>query len=89
MLDKNEYNKIFGFFLNKKGIKPKFRKTKYGYRTYDNLWKLFRDKDQIVRQKMVSVLCGREYEQKLEEQIYKIIKLPESISIRFVAERLI
>lgn len=89
MLNDDEYNKIFGFFLNKKGIKPQFRKTEYGYRTYNNVWKLFKDKDQIVRQKMVSVLCGREYEQRLEERIYKIVKLPKSIDVNFLAERLI
>jgi hypothetical protein len=89
MLNDDEYNKVFGFFLNQNGITPQFRKTKYGYRTYDSVWKLLKNKDQIVRHKTVSILCGREYEEKLEERIYKIVKLPKRINISFFLERLI
>lgn len=89
MFKDDEYNKVFGFFLNKKGITSKFRKTAYGYRTYNNIWKLFKSKDQIVSHKAVSIYCNGEYESRLEERIYKIVRLPKSIDISFIAERLI
>jgi len=89
MFKDNEYNKIFAFFLSKKGIVPKFRKTDFGYRTYNSVWKLFKNKDQIVSHKAIPIYNNGEYESRLEERIYKIVRLPNSIDINFVAERLI
>lgn len=85
----NEIRKIFGYFLNAKGIKNKFCKAAYGYRTYDSTWKIFKEKNQIVRHKHIKVLEHGEYTNKLEERIYNIVRNPNAIDMTCVAVRLI
>lgn len=67
-----EFHRLFGFFLNKKGVNPKFRKTKYGYRTYDGVWRLFTDSLSITRTQDVKVYNGYDYDNSYEETKYKI-----------------
>lgn len=89
MSNKNiEFNRLFAFFLDKKGVVPKFRKTKYGYRTFDNTWKLFEDTLSITHIKPAKVYNGYDYDDGLEETKYEIKKHLEKISIEFVYTKL-
>jgi hypothetical protein len=89
MFDEKQLNKIFGFFLNKKGVNQKFRKTKYGYRTYDNTWKLFANTLSIIHTKPAKVYNGYDYDNGIEESKYQIIKREASIDIAFLYTKLI
>ncbi|MBW6487509.1 hypothetical protein [Sulfurimonas sp.] len=89
MFDENQLNKIFGFFLNKKGVVPKFRKTKYGYRTYNSAWKLFKNTLSIVYTKPTKIYNGCDYDNGTEETRYQIIKREASIDIVFLYTKII
>ena len=84
-----EFNKLFGFFLNKKGIAPKFKKTEYGYRTYNGAWKLFVNSLSITHIKPAKVYNGYDYDNGIEETKYEIIKKPHSIDVHFLYTKLI
>jgi len=84
-----EFNKLFGFFLNKKGISPQFRKTDYSYRTFDGAWKLFKNSLSIIHVKPAKVYNGYDYDNGIEETKYEIIKKPHSIDVLFLYTKLI
>ena len=83
------FNKLFGFFLNKKGITPKFKKTRYGYRTYDSRWKLFSKSLSITCMKSVKVYNGYDYDRSFEETKYKIEQVTNAINVYFVYRKII
>lgn len=89
MFDESQLNKIFGFFLNKKGVIPKFRKTEYGYRTYNNAWKLFKNTLSITHIKPTKVYNGCDYDNGIEETKYQILKRETSIDIVFLYTKII
>lgn len=89
MFDEAQLNKIFGFFLNKKGVVPKFRKTEYGYRTYDNAWKLYKNTLSIIHTKPAKVFNGYDYDKGIEESKYQILKRETSIDVVFLYTKLI
>lgn len=83
-------NNVFGYFLKQKGIQtPRFKKTKYGYKTYDGVWKLFSNSLSIVMIKPAKVYNGHDYDNGYEEQNYSIIPKEDKISIVFNYTRLI
>jgi len=85
-----EFNKVFGFFLKHKGVlKSKFKKTDYGYRTYDNKWKLFERTSSISFMKPIRVYNGCDYDDEIEETRFQIIKSLEKISIEFLYTKII
>ncbi|SMP89597.1 hypothetical protein SAMN06314019_11010 [Epsilonproteobacteria bacterium SCGC AD-311-C15] len=84
-----EFNKLFGFFLNKKGLSPHFRKTNYGYRTFDNTWKLFINSLSIVHTIPAKVYNGYNYDNGIEETKYEIVKMPHSVDVHFIYKKLI
>ncbi len=84
-----EFNKIFGFFLKQKGIIAKFKKTDYGYRTYDNKWKLFKASASIMNIKPAKVYNGYDYDNGIEETKFQILQKVDKISIAFVYTKLI
>lgn len=75
------FNKLFAFFLSKRGVPTKFKKTEYGYKTYDNKWQLFTEKMSIVHLKPVKVFNGYDYDSGLEETKYAIIEKQSSIDV--------
>ncbi|WP_294963349.1 hypothetical protein [Sulfurimonas sp.] len=83
-----EFNKLFRFFLDKKGIKKEFRKTNYGYRTYDNTWKLFTNSLSITFTKPVKVYNGYDYDNSYEETKYIIEQVPQSVNVHFVYKKI-
>jgi hypothetical protein len=84
-----EFNKLFGFFLTKKGISPQFRKTDYGYRTFDGAWKLFKNSLSIIHTKSARVYNGYDYDNGIEETKYEIVKMPHSVDVHFLYTKLI
>lgn len=82
-------NKVFAYFLTKIGVEPKFRKTEYGYRTYNGAWKLFGDSLSIVHSKPAKVFNGYDYSSGIEESKWQIIKKERSIDIVFLYKKLI
>lgn len=78
-----EFNKIFAYFLKHSGIEPKFRKTNYGYRTYDNKWKLYEGSLSIIRSVPAKVYNGYDYDHGIEETKYKIVQKPDMVSMIF------
>jgi hypothetical protein len=87
--DSIEFNKLFGFFLNKKGISPQFKKTDYGYRTFDGAWKLFKNSLSIIHTKSARVFNGYDYDNGIEETTYEIVKMPHSVDVHFLYTKLI
>lgn len=85
----NEFHKLMAYFLKEKNIHKKFRRTDYGYRTYDNTWKLFEDKLRIAHHKTVRCFEHGEYVDKLEETLYSIKEVPGFVKVDFVSRRLI
>ena len=83
------FNKLFGFFLNKKQITTKFRKTEYGFRTFNGAWKLFENSMSITHTKPAKVYNGYDYDNGLEESKYKIVKREKSIDVIFLYTKLI
>lgn len=75
-----EFNRLFGFFLNKKGITPKFRKTKYGYRTYDGVWRLFKNSLTITKTLNTKSYNGYDYDDAYEETKYRIEKTIDQVT---------
>ena len=51
----DECRKIFAYFLNAKEIKQNFRRESYGYRTYNNSWKIFVNQRIIVRHLLIFI----------------------------------
>ncbi len=86
---KAELNKVFAFFLEKQGIKPSFKKTNYGYRTYDNKWKLFEGSLSIIRSVPAKIYNGYDYDIGTEETKYQIVQKPDMISMMLVYKKLI
>jgi len=86
---RDESRKIFAYFLNAKEIKQYFKGEGYGYRTYNNQWKIFHERNIIVKHNYVQIFVNGEYESRLQEIIYTITRNPNSIDIRFYCERLI
>jgi len=85
----DECRKIFAYFLNAKEIKQNFRRESYGYRTYNNSWKIFVNQKVIARHLYTQVLVNGEYETKLQERIYKIERFTDCVKITFFLARLI
>lgn len=83
------FNKIFWFFLNKKGVAPKFKKTENGYQTYDKKWNLSIEQMCITHLKPVKVFNGCDYDKCYEETRFSIVKKEESIDIVFLFTKLI
>ena len=84
-----ECRKIFAYFLNAKEIKQNFRRESYGYRTYNNSWKIFVNQRIIVRHLYTQVYVNGEYKTRLQEKIYKIERFTDRIKMSFFLERLI
>ena len=84
-----ECRKIFAYFLNAKEIKQDFRRESYGYRTYNNTWKIFVDQKIIVKHTYMQAYIDGEYVSKLQERIYKIERFTDRIKMTFFLERLI
>lgn len=84
-----EFNKLMAFFLEKQGINKKFRSCNYGYRTYDNSWKLFKERLQIVHHKNVKSFMHGEYVNMLEETVFSIIQSAKSVKVSLVYKKLI
>jgi len=81
-------NKLFAYFLSEKKIPKNFKATSYGYRTYDNSWKLLKDKLQIVHHQNVKYFENGEYTNKLEEIVFKITQVPGLLKVDFVEKKL-
>ena len=95
MFKNDDYRKIFGFFLKAKKVakNPKFKKTNYGYKTFDSLalgnWKIFKNKNQIVKHKTIKEFRHGEYHELLEETIFNIVQFPNEIKIIPIAVKVI
>lgn len=87
----HETNKLFGYFLNKVGIQAKFRKTKFGYCTYGNnkeVYQLFIDTKKITRTIEIHEFNGYDYDSRIEESQYYIVRKNEKVSIQFVMRKI-
>jgi len=71
-MKQHSLNQVFAFFLSHKGITPKFRKTDYGYRTFNSMWKAFKESMTITKIETVKVYNGYDYDTSLEETKYRI-----------------
>jgi len=74
-----EARKMFAYFLKEIGVEVKFKKTDYGYRTYDNQWKIFINQKKIVRHRNIRVWETYEYVNKLEELSFMLSKETDCI----------
>jgi len=81
-LTQEEARKLFAFFLGKIGVEVKFRKTDYGYRTYDSKYKIFIEKNRIVRHRNVRIWKVFEYRYMLEELVFEIVRTDGFISAK-------
>ncbi len=84
-----EMNKIFAFFLKKKGINPMMKRTAYGFRTYDGKWKLFIKSMSIMHTKRTKVYNGCDYDNAIEESKYQIVQREGAIDLVFTYTRII
>ncbi|HJE03611.1 MAG TPA: hypothetical protein K8U92_07000 [Aliarcobacter thereius] len=80
-------NKVFAYFLNKIGETTKFRKTKYGYMTFDGVWRYFVDNSTITRTKSIKEFNGYDYDSKIEESKYMVINNEGAIKIQFALSK--
>jgi len=88
-LTQEESRKFFAYFLKAIKVNVKFRKTDYGYRTYDNQYKIFINQNRIVRHRTVRVWSIYEYVNKLEEKSYSINKEVGRIVANYIGISLI
>jgi len=84
-----EFNRLMAYFLKEKKIRLNFRSTHYGYCTYNNEWKLFKEKLQIIHHKTVCCFEHGEYVNKLEETVYSITQVVGFVNVKFVVRKLI
>lgn len=83
-----ENNKIFGYFLKKIGEVAKFRKTKYGYVTFDGVWRFFADSLTITKTNIIKEFNGYDYDKRTEESIYNVVMNNNSaIKIQFALKK--
>lgn len=83
-----ENNKIFGYFLKKIGEVAKFRKTKYGYVTFDGVWRFFADSLTITKTNTIKEFNGYDYDKRTEESIYNVVMNNNSaIKIQFALKK--
>lgn len=90
IINKIKWNKLFAVFLNKNGISnPKFKKTSYGFRTYDNVWKLFINTLQITKVSSEKIFNGYDYDMKLAEANYRVVIRQDlsGVDIKFVSKK--
>lgn len=73
-MKQHSLNQVFAFFLKHKGVTPKFRKTAFGYRTFNSMWKAFEDSMTITKLEPVKVYNGYDYDDSLEETKYRIVQ---------------
>ena len=83
------FNQLMAYFLDKTGVNKNFCSCDYGYRTYDNSWKLFKERLQIVHHKTVTCFEHGEYVSKLEETVYSITQVVGSVRVTFLSKTLI
>ncbi len=89
--NKIKWNKLFAIFLTKNGISiPKFKKTDYGFRTYDNVWKLFKNTLQITKTTYEEIYNGYDYDKQLSESKYQVVIRDDlsGVDIRFVSKKI-
>ena len=82
-----QVHKVFGYFLKKVGVFSKFRKTKYGYSTFDRVWRLFLDTLTITQTKSIKLFNGYDYDTRSEESKYMIVNDDGVIKIKFVLRK--
>ncbi len=79
-----ELNKLFGLFLKHMGVSQKFKKAEYGYRTYDNAYKIFKESMTITYIRHVVTFVHGEYEKAIEESKWQITNKETGVSIDLV-----
>ena len=82
-----QVNKVFGYFLKKVGVFSKFRKTKYGYSTFDGVWRLFLDTLTITQTKSIKQFNGYDYDTRSEESKYMIVNDDGVIKVKFILRK--
>lgn len=86
---KRELNQIFDWFLKFKGVKTNFRKTSYGYRTYDNKWKIFEQTNRIIHATFTSHYNGYDYDKAIQEVTYEFKQKEKEIEFNLLFTRII
>lgn len=84
-----DINQIFAWWLKFKGVLPKFKKTSYGYRTYDNRWKIFEKTNRIIHTTSTSHYNGYDYDKAVEEAVYEFKQKQKEIEFNFLFTQVI
>jgi len=79
-------NKVFGYFLSQKGVNPKFTKTKYGYRTYDSVWKFYLNSFTITKTEYEKEYNGFEHISVCYTSKYMLVAVDGKSTIRFISK---
>lgn len=90
VVSKIKWNKLFAIFLEKNGAIANFRRTDYGYRTYDGAWKFFRDNLTIIHTTYEEIYNGYDFDKKLAEAKYQVVirKDLSGVDVKFMNKKL-